>query len=238
MRALVLAAGVGRRLGAESKPLSLVAGRPLLMHVLDRLAEGGVSEAVVVTGHRAEAVRHGIASGAPKLSVHFVEHPDFDAGNGRSLLAAASWVPSSGTVLIMGDHLHTPATIAGLVGAKPVQTTLVVDPRPALCPDLAEATKVAIDAGWVTAIGKNLDVYDAVDTGLFWICPDLVGVLREAQAERGDCTVSDGVARLARGRRVAARPSTAAWLDMDTPADLVRAEGLVRRERGGKVQVR
>src|SRR3954467_14700135 len=50
-RAMVLAAGLGLRMRPLTetmpKPLVPVAGRPLLDHVLDRLADAGVSEAVV-----------------------------------------------------------------------------------------------------------------------------------------------------------------------------------------------
>src|SRR5688572_22931401 len=50
-RALVLAAGLGQRMrlltDSVPKPLVWLAGRPLLDHVLDRLAEAGIAEAVV-----------------------------------------------------------------------------------------------------------------------------------------------------------------------------------------------
>src|SRR6201990_280850 len=50
-KAMVLAAGLGLRMRAVTdrmpKPLVCVAGRPLLDHVLDKLGDTGVSEAVV-----------------------------------------------------------------------------------------------------------------------------------------------------------------------------------------------
>lgn len=58
MRAMVLSAGLGTRMRplTDTRPKSLVevAGRPLIDHVLDRLAEAGVSEAVVNVHHHAD----------------------------------------------------------------------------------------------------------------------------------------------------------------------------------------
>lgn len=52
---VVLAAGTGSRFGA-TKQLVIVGGRPLAQHAIDALADAGVDEIVVVTGHDAVAV--------------------------------------------------------------------------------------------------------------------------------------------------------------------------------------
>ena len=56
MNCVVLAAGLGTRLRgiSDSKPLTPVAGRPLIEHVVRRAADAGASRFVVVTGHQAE----------------------------------------------------------------------------------------------------------------------------------------------------------------------------------------
>ena len=52
---VVLAAGTGSRFGG-TKQLAMFDGRPLAQHAIDALAEAGVDEIVVVTGHDAIAV--------------------------------------------------------------------------------------------------------------------------------------------------------------------------------------
>jgi MurNAc alpha-1-phosphate uridylyltransferase len=59
--AMVLAAGLGRRMGAltrvRPKPMVEVAGRPLIDHVLDRLAAAGFARAVVNVHYQADVLR-------------------------------------------------------------------------------------------------------------------------------------------------------------------------------------
>ena len=64
--AMVLAAGLGERMRPLTdklpKPLVPVAGKPLLDHVLDRLADQGVERAVVNVHYLADLIEHHLAS--------------------------------------------------------------------------------------------------------------------------------------------------------------------------------
>ncbi|MEA2578261.1 MAG: molybdenum cofactor cytidylyltransferase, partial [Chloroflexota bacterium] len=57
--AVVLAAGAGSRFGG-GKLLATLEGRPVLQHVLDRLAEANLADVVVVLGNDAAAVEAAI----------------------------------------------------------------------------------------------------------------------------------------------------------------------------------
>jgi bifunctional UDP-N-acetylglucosamine pyrophosphorylase/glucosamine-1-phosphate N-acetyltransferase len=78
LAAVVLAAGDGTRMRSDRpKPLHRLCGRPMVLYVLDALAELPVEEVVVVVGHRGEWVSKAVTEQAPAgLSLTFVEQPE------------------------------------------------------------------------------------------------------------------------------------------------------------------
>ena len=59
----------------------------------------------------------------------------------------------------------------------PNESILAVDTQPAPADVAAEATQVRMDDTYITAIGKGLGEYDALDTGLFVCAPSLFAAL-------------------------------------------------------------
>jgi len=113
--AIVLAAGTGSRFGG-GKLLATVAGKPLIQHVLDRLVEAGIDDAVVVLGDDADRVEQAIAWRGERQ----VRNPEPERGLASSLrVGMAALGPDVGAVLIaLGDQpLVTDATIRSLLAA-------------------------------------------------------------------------------------------------------------------------
>ena len=73
--AIVLAAGEGTRMRSDRpKPLHLICGRPMVMHVIHALRSVEVERTVVVVGHGADRVTKKVAEQAPDWAhVSFVE---------------------------------------------------------------------------------------------------------------------------------------------------------------------
>jgi MurNAc alpha-1-phosphate uridylyltransferase len=85
--AMVLAAGLGARMrpltDTRPKPLVPVAGKPLLDHVLDKLAQAGVTTAVVNVHYLADQIeRHLAARRAPKIVFSDEREKLLDTGGG------------------------------------------------------------------------------------------------------------------------------------------------------------
>lgn len=234
-RAIVLAAGLGSRLvqGADHpKPLEPVAGVPLLVRILRTLATEGVREAVIVTGHLGDTLRRALeADTSLGVKLTFVDNAAFaTTKNGVSLLAARAFVDRD-VLLTMADHLFSPAVVRTLRDASlPAGVcALAVDFDIPRCFDLDDATKVRVVDGRIAAIGKELTTYDALDTGVFLIGPELTDELARLFAATGDCSLSEGVAALmTRGRFFACDVGDAQWIDVDTPEALAHAEEMIR----------
>jgi MurNAc alpha-1-phosphate uridylyltransferase len=85
--AMVLAAGFGQRMRPLTdnmpKPLVKVAGKALLDHVLDRLADAGVARAVVNVHYLAEQIeRHVAARNVPRVTISDERGVLLDTGGG------------------------------------------------------------------------------------------------------------------------------------------------------------
>src|SRR6187551_3982483 len=85
--AMVLAAGLGTRMRPLTdkmpKPLVKVAGKSLIDHVLDRLADAGVTRAVVNVHYLAEQIeRHVAARTRPQVTISDERGLLLDTGGG------------------------------------------------------------------------------------------------------------------------------------------------------------
>jgi choline kinase len=233
-QALVLAAGTGTRIRAPGselpKPLHVVGGVTLLKRTLLTLAAAGVERAVVVIGYQHDRVRSALASDDDYrrhgLSIETVLNPDYERANGVSVLAARAHL-QEGFVLTMSDHVYDVA-LAQLAAAADLSSAdlyLCVDRRLADIYDPEDATKVRSRDGFIVEIGKTLADYDCVDCGVFAASPALFDELAAVRAERGDCSLSEGVKRLAERARARVLPiGEAFWQDVDTPGARERAE--------------
>ena len=118
-KAMVLAAGLGLRMRPLTdrmpKPLVPVAGRPLLDHVLDKLGDTGVTEAVVNVHYLGEQIIQHVASRKrPRVIISDERNHVLGTGGGvvkaLPLLGDAPFFHvNSDTMWIDGDMIAAPA---------------------------------------------------------------------------------------------------------------------------------
>jgi len=229
---LILAAGNGSRIesvsGGVPKPLVRLHGIPLLEHVMTSCREAGIKRFVIVVGYRADLMRRWFAARPlDGVSVTLIENPEYHKANGVSALAAKDEFHNP-FLLLMSDHIFEPKTVKGLA-QKPLaddEVILAVDHNVDRVFDLDDATKVKCEADHIVDIGKDLDGYDALDTGMFLCSPALFHRLESAKRD-GTCSLSDGMRQLAREQKLRAFDiGDAHWQDVDSPEALAHAESI------------
>jgi choline kinase len=236
VQAVLLAAGLGSRLGALTrdipKALITVADRPLLAYAVDFARAAGAEAITVVGGFGFERVAAEVARRA--LPVKLVENRAFRDGNLISLTTARAEIEGADELLVMNvDHIYRPA-IAALAAAPADDVTAFVDTDRELG---ADDMKVERDgAGRVRHIAKTLTTWDAGYVGMtkiprvaaarYWATVDAA-----LAAEGRAIHVERVLARLAdAGTPPACRDiSGHGWLEVDLPEERDRANEAVLR---------
>ncbi|WP_085810430.1 NTP transferase domain-containing protein [Sphingomonas sp. TZW2008] len=226
MKALIVAAGYGSRLRSisPSKPLTAVAGVPLIARVIAAARAGGATGFVVVTGHEGAQLTAFLDALDPAITC--VATPDWNLANGHSVLTGAAVIGAAPHLLMMADHLFDPAIVRTTIAAPAAALTLAVDRRLANpLVDLDDVTRVRTDGDRIVAIGKHLPDYDAYDCGVFAVDGRFHDALRCSIATGGPGSISAGVEALAaRGEARVIDVGDKWWLDVDDPRALAQAE--------------
>jgi choline kinase len=227
-------AGTGSRLRGSAdtiaKPLIPIGGQPLISYAIDSFDKAGITKIHAIVGPNGEELS---ASVAPLVPTHIefnaISNRNWRKQNGVSLLAAAGQVRFP-FLLAMGDHLFESSIVERLVTEPdPARLHLAIDKKIDSIFDLDDAMKVRVEENRIVAIGKKLEDYNAIDTGIF-ICPESIFESLRRVMKNEDCALADGVRLMAEeGNALAVDIGDAWWQDVDTPQMLARAELEIKR---------
>lgn len=116
MKAIILAAGVGRRLGVDHpKCLLDFDGRSLLQRHLDILVDHGIDDITIGVGHLANQVENAISESGHAEKVETVFNPDFAKGSVLSLWTMRSSIAGEDVILMDADVLYDERMISRLI---------------------------------------------------------------------------------------------------------------------------
>lgn len=120
MQAVILAAGMGKRLGDltrhSTKCMVKVNGKRLIEHALDALLESGVRRVVMVVGHGADELQSVLGNDYRGARIDYVLNPIYAKSNNiYSLFLVRSFMEEDDSLLLESDVIFDPAIIrAGL----------------------------------------------------------------------------------------------------------------------------
>lgn len=108
MQAIILAAGMGRRLGEltseNTKCMVPVNGKPLIDRLLTQLSALDLQRVVIVIGYEGKKLQDHVGNKYKNLNIEYVENPIYDKTNNiYSLALAADYLQQDDTLLIESD---------------------------------------------------------------------------------------------------------------------------------------
>ena len=184
MQAIILAAGMGRRLGeltdGNTKCMLEVNGVRLIDRVINKLSRLDLTRIVIVAGYeRANLINH-VRATFPSVNIEFVENPVYDKTNNiYSLWLAKDYLMADDTLLLESDLIFEDSVIDCALGSEYPNLALVAKYRPwmdgtMICKDDADNI--------VTFIPKS--AFDYADTDSYYKTVNIYKFSREFSSKR------------------------------------------------------
>ncbi len=232
MRAIILAAGIARRLAPLTdrthKCLLPVGDRPLLGRMLGALDAAGVPEAVLVVGHYADQVREVAERSAGRMRLRTIANPAYAKGSALSLYAARAHLTEP--ALVMDADVLFPREFLRRLLAAPAPSAFLIDRA---FQDTGEEVKFYTRGERIVALGKKVvpESWDVVGEGVgFFKCgaeagPELIRLLERVIVDgNGLNEYEDALHLLVHQHHVGWVDVTGLpWTEIDFAEDLRRA---------------
>lgn len=192
MRAIILAAGKGKRLGEVAdeipKPMIKIGGKPILLHNILWLKSEGITELYINLHHRPDVIKNYFGDGSRwGVKIHYSYEPEILGTSGAVKKIADGWQESF--LVVYGDNFfksgfgleefikfHSEKNVAATVGVY----------RPG--GNLSEKGVVVLDkAGRVLEFLEKPErpPSDLVSAGLYVLSPEAIGMIPEGISDFG-----------------------------------------------------
>lgn len=241
MRAIILAAGVGRRLFGDDRtqpPKSLIEfdGKTLLARHIELLRSFGINGLTLVVGYRKDLVSAEAMACAPKDYIEIIENPMYRGGSLISLWHARETLRSGDDTLFMdADTLYDPALLKRLIDS-PVTSAFSYDKE---LDEGEDPVRLCLRNGEIADFGKQIvGQFDAIGEwpGFTKFSPETGGKLAdslERHIEAGHLMVpyEDAMRDVILGEYAGTFGivdiSDLKWVEIDFPDDLQKAQDVI-----------
>lgn len=217
MKAVILAAGEGRRLepltDVRPKPMLPVANKPLLEYVVEAVADAGIDELVLVVGYKRTRIQNHFGDGDDwGVNIEYAVQ-EKQLGTGHAILQAEPHI--DGPFLVLnGDRVLEHGIIETMREAGPSDSARLAVTRSGQPSDYGV---VDIDGERVQSITEkppeNEAASEIINAGVYRFEPDFFDVIRETETD-GELTVTAALQSLVADERVFAVRYDGFWLDV------------------------
>ena len=235
MEALIIAAGRGSRLNNRfsPKPLIPIFGLCLIERIILRAKLAGITKFKIVVGYKGDRIVEKIGTG-DRYGVHvnYIFNSEWEKGNGVSVYKAKGFLKKN-FILLMSDHLFNDSILRDLLQIENERDCCI------LCVDrrlngnhfnIDDVTQVWVENKKVKRIGKGLDQFNAIDTGIF-LCSPLIFNALEKSISQGKYSLSAANQILSnRGKLKTYDIGDNFWIDVDDRETLQKAKKILLKQ--------
>jgi len=224
MKAVILAAGEGRRLEplteVRPKPMLPVVNRPLLEHVVESVREAGIDEVVLVVGYKRERIQSHFGDGDDwGIDIEYAVQ-EKQLGTGHAVLQAEDRIEDTFLVL-NGDRLIDASIVRRMREAPADGDTLIAITR---TDDPSELGIVETEGDRVTGIEekppRHAITSEVINAGAYRFEPGAFDAIRDTETA-GELAITATLDRLAADGEVRALRYRGTWLDVSYLWDLL-----------------
>ncbi len=230
MQAVILAAGRGTRMGGLSettpKPMLTISGKTLIEYKLDELPDS-VDEVILIVGHLGSVVHDYFGGGYGGRRILYVEQetPDGTAG----ALWRAQDILKERFFVMNGDNLYARADMEACLSHE--WAVLVQEKE-----HIGRAARVITGKdGRITEIvesDSSLDIPGLINTGFYLLDMRIFEYAPVPKAQgSAETGLPQTMLQAAKDIHIQAVPASF-WIEIKTPDDLARAEGILAQTRG------
>ena len=231
MKAIVLAAGVGKRFKevTDHRPKCLIdiQGKTLLERTLAALGAAGISQAVVVTGYRGEMIKQEIGSSCGGVHITYVNNPQYEKGAILSLLSARDEFDDD--ILVMDADVLFPVAMIDRLIHSPHANCFLLDGSAKNTGE--EQMLLTRDGRVVNIVRGGSGDFDVIGESVGFLkvsrsdAPFLRAILDELVAQGRDAIEHEEAYPVFLSQRVVGfeRVDDLPWTEIDFPEDLQRA---------------
>ena len=249
MKVIILAAGIGKRLGPsnENKPKCLLkfGGTSLLHHHFRNLINFSVSEIIIVYGYQRELIDAEISLFDLKIPLTTIYNPDYTMGSVVSFWCTKDYLKSGSDIILMdADVLYDPRILKTLIESGK-QNCFLLD-REFEPGD--EPVKLCIYKGEIIEFRKHIDGgldfdQQGESVGFFKFAPDVAGKLADrAQSYIDNDRREEPYEEVIRDQLLAEKQAFAfeditglPWIEIDFPEDIDKAGQVLTDINSGQI---
>jgi glucose-1-phosphate thymidylyltransferase len=224
MKAVILAAGEGRRLepltDTRPKPMLPVANRPLLEHVVESVLEAGIEEIVLVVGYKRKRIQSHFGDGDDwGIDIEYAIQKK-QLGTGHAVLQAEDLIADT-FVVLNGDRVIDPSIVERAIEAPDDGETLLAITR---VEDPSGLGVVETEGERATGITekppRHAITSEVVNAGVYRFEPDVFDAIRSTETA-GELAITATLNRLAADKEVWTLRYRGTWLDVSHLWDLL-----------------